>query len=398
MSGLAYLFERFPAFGQTFCYREVAELKRQGCDFPIFSIRKPVAHWHDNWDSRLTDSVQYLPPESELLDAVESARRAGSLPSLAVAAIDAWKRRGDFLRLQQAAYLGPHLRAGGVRHIHAHFAGMAARTAYWIHKFFGLSYSFTAHANDIFVPSSFEIGLPQIVESAAAVIVVSDFAANFLRDRYRLHASKLHRIYNGVEIGQPQPLDHERANPLVLSVGRLIAKKGFGHLITACAVLRDRGCAFRCEIIGDGPLRAELEQQIHSAHLESIVRLRGAQDQAGIAASLASAALFVLPSVVDRDGGMDNLPTVIMEAMAAGLPVVATRLAGIPEMVVDQETGRLVPEHDAPAIASAIEELLDDRRYARALGERGKAVATERFSISANVSALASIFGRFLGS
>lgn len=395
MPRLAYLFERFPAFGQTFCYREIAELKRQGWAMDIFSIRRPTAVANENWDPSIAESVEYLPDEQELLTRVQRANRARELPPAAAIAIEEWNRRPDFLRLQQAACVGLQLRQHGVGHVHVHFAGMAARTAYWIAKFFGITFTFTAHANDIFVPTNFEIGLEQLVSSAAAVVTVSDFGTSFLRDRFPQQAAKLHRIYNGLDPSRFAENAEISDVPCLLSIGRLIEKKGFRDLISACGLLRDSGRKFRCEIIGDGPLRAELQTQIDTANLSSVVSLSGPQSQAQISAALSTASVFVLPAIVDRDGGMDNLPTVIMEGMAAGLPVVATAIGGILEMVEENASGLLVPERDPAALASAIEQLLADPERARSMGARGQAIAAEKFSIEKNVRALGSILRQF---
>src|SRR5712691_6040036 len=147
MSGLAYLFERFPSFTQTFCYREIAELRRQGVSPAIFSVRRPVNEPAQDWDASIVDQVEYLPGDEQLVGEVDRAARKAKLPESAKREIAAWGRKTDFLRLYQAAHLGPRLQALGVRHLHAHFAGLAARTAYWIERFFGIGFSFTAHAN-----------------------------------------------------------------------------------------------------------------------------------------------------------------------------------------------------------------------------------------------------------
>src|SRR5881392_1132186 len=136
MASFAYLFERFPSFGQTFCYREVAELYRQGVAAPIFSIRNPKDEPAQDWDARIVRRVHYLPDEKELLDDVRRASKKGRLPPEIVAALDEWGRRTDFLRLYQAVHVGLRLQEAGIGHVHAHFAGMAARTAFWIAKFF----------------------------------------------------------------------------------------------------------------------------------------------------------------------------------------------------------------------------------------------------------------------
>ena len=132
MRGLAYLFERFPSFTQTFCYREIVELRRQGLSPAVFSVRHPVREPAQDWDATIVAQVEYLPGDEELVRAVDRAARKRNLPQAATREIAAWGRKTDFLRLYQAAWLGPRLQALGVRHLHAHFAGLAARTAYWI--------------------------------------------------------------------------------------------------------------------------------------------------------------------------------------------------------------------------------------------------------------------------
>jgi colanic acid/amylovoran biosynthesis glycosyltransferase len=391
MASFAYLFERFPSFGQTFCYREVAELGRQGITPPIFSIRNPKDEPPQDWDARIVSRVHYLPEEEELLDDVRRASKKGKLTSEIVAALNEWGRRTDFLRLYQAVYVGLRLQQLGVRHVHAHFAGMAARTAFWIHKFFSMSFSFTAHANDIFAPRDFEIALDKLVDTARVIVTETDYAAQFLRERFPERADRIHRIYNGLNLVEFGHTKFFSSPPLIVAVGRLIAKKGFADLIRACGLLAESGKSFRCEIIGEGSLENELQAQIEQLDLQNRVVLSGAKPQRDVRQRLAAASVFVLPSVVDAQGGMDNLPTVIMEAMATGLPVISTDIGGIPEMVVQNETGLLVQLGDAGALAGAIERVISDPSLARKLGQAAYARAQRLFSIEQNVRELCAV-------
>ena len=385
MTQFAYLFERFPSFGQTFCYREVAELARQGIAPPIFSIRNAKDEPPQDWDTRIVQGVHYLPEEKELLDDVRRASKKRKLTSEIIAALDEWGRRTDFLRLYQAVYVGLRLQQMGIRHVHAHFAGMAARTAFWIHKFFSITFSFTAHANDIFAPRSFEIGLDKLVDAARVIVTETDYASQFLRERFPKRGDRIHRIYNGLNLAEFGRSDFSSTPPLIIAVGRLISKKGFANLIRACGLLAEGGKSFRCEIIGEGPLENELREQIKQLDLQNHVALSGAKPQREVRQRLAAASVFVLPSVVDAQGGMDNLPTVIMEAMATGLPVISTNVSGIPEMVVQNEAGFLVRPGDAVALAGAIEKVIDDRPLTQKLGQAGYERAQELFSIEKNV-------------
>src|SRR5688572_21498455 len=392
MRQVAYVFERFPSFGQTFCYREVAELERQGMTVQVYSIRRPANEPQQSWDQQIVDRVHYLPEEKALVAEVDSALRKKAVPSAVREAVQQWGRQSDFLRLYQAIYIGLRMQQNGFRHLHAHFAGMAARTAYWVGQFFGLPYSFTAHANDIFAPRDFVLSLPKLIEAAVAVVTVSDYSARDLKTRFPASAAKVRRIYNGVNLSGFHPPDPGSGIPAIISIGRLIEKKGFADLINACGLLTSRRRGFNCEIIGEGPLEEALQAQIARADLQGCVRLVGPQTQAEIALRLSHATIFVLPCTREADGGMDNLPTVIMEAMAAGLPVISTPLGGIPEMVEHDINGELVPERDPAAICAAMERLISDPERARRLGDRGRQIAQEKFSIETSARALIELF------
>src|SRR6185437_2175158 len=187
---LAYVFERFPKFSQTFCYREIAELFRQGIRPAIFSLRTPDLGPELSWDPAIVSGVHRLPEGDSFARLADEA--SASLPGVARKTLHEWRGKDDSLRLHQATYIGVRLQKLGVHPLHVPFAGMAARTAFWIKRFFEIEYSLTAHANDIFVPNKFEIGLPQIFSMASAIVVVSDFAANQLRNRFSDAASRVH--------------------------------------------------------------------------------------------------------------------------------------------------------------------------------------------------------------
>lgn len=394
MNEVAYLFERFPSFGQTFCYREVAELERQGMRVHVFSIRQPAGEPAQDWDPEIVQRVHYLPEEKALVPEVDRRLKTRAVSGQARTAITEWGRQSDFLRLYQAIYIGVRLQEKGLRHIHAHFAGMAARTAYWINEFFGTPFTFTAHANDIFAPRDFVVSLAKLIERAAGVVTVSDYAVRLLQERFQESRQKIHRVYNGVDLSRFSATDFAGPPPQIVSIGRLIEKKGFRDLISACALLRSRGVTFQCRIIGEGPLEESLRAQVAAEGLAQVVELTGPQTQTEIAKRLAHTTVFALPCTREADGGMDNLPTVIMEAMAAGLPVISTPLAGVPEMVEDGVNGLLVPERNPSVLADAIARLLDNPGEARALGNRGREIAREKFSIETSARQLRQLFER----
>lgn len=393
---LAYVFERFPSYVQTFCYREVSQLERQGVALNIFSIRPPEGEAPQQWDQRLVEKVHYLPEEPQLVQEVDRALRKDALPRSISRVIEGWGRQTDFLRLYQATYIGVRLKERNLRQVHAHFAGMAARTAFWIREFFGIPYSFTTHANDVFAPRPFAIGLDKLIGGANAVVTETDYSAALLQERFRQNSDKIVRIYNGIDLSRFQTARFEAAVPMIISVGRLVEKKGFADLIEACRHLKEQGQCFHCEIIGEGPLRDALQAQIEKSGLQSHVTLAGPQPQDEIARRLSVATVFCLPCVVERDGGMDNLPTVIAEAMASSLPVVSTPLAGVPEMVVHEVSGLLVAPRDAQALAAALGKIMGNKNLARRFGERGRERAEKLFSIETNALSLIDLFRRLL--
>ena len=391
MTQFAYVFERFPSYVQTFCYREVAELDRQGETPPIFSIRQPDNEPPQDWDEKIVARVQYVPGEAELVREVERVLKRKELNQEITELVAEWGRRSDFLRLYQAIYVGSRLQKLGINHVHAHFAGMAARTAFWIAKFFGIPFSFTAHANDIFAPQEFETNLGKLIDSASAVVAVSDYAGNFLKEQFPKSAAKIHRVYNGLDLSRFKRTDFASAVPRIVSIGRLIEKKGFSDLIRACDLLKKQGRDFRCEIIGEGPLENELRRQIAELGLKSQVTLAGPRTQTQIVQQLAEASVLALSSVVDPDGARDNLPTAIMEAMAAGLPVVSTTVGGIAEMVAHGGTGFLVEPHHPVALADALEKVIVDPALARRFWQAGRERAQQLFSIERNVRELSEL-------
>ncbi len=235
----------------------------------------------------------------------------------------------------------------------------------------------------------------------AEKVRLAEFAAvetEYSRSRIAtlLPASERHKltvVRNGLA-PRPDREDGERRDPrLLISVGRLVPKKGLGTLVDACALLQQRGVDFRCEIYGDGPERSRLEQRLRQAAPTGAVTLEGARERPEIDAALGRASVFVLPCERQPDGDEDNLPVAILEAMQLGLAVVSTPVAGIPEAVEDGVCGLLVPERDPRALADAIERLLDNETLRDRLGEHARAKVRERFDLTENVSRLARAFG-----
>lgn len=387
---LAYLFERFPSFTQTFCVREVQALRQLGLKFPIFSIRSTDSEPEQSFPAEVRTLTQNLPAEVEPKNVWTptywQARKARKR------LVEQWGPEGDRNRAYEATWLQPRLAKQGVKHVHVHFAGIAARTAFWLKQLAGVSYSITAHANDFFVKSDVA-RLEDIFREAKFIVTVSDYSAHQLRERFPFASDKIHRVYNGIDC----PLfavPRQSANAArILSVGRYIEKKGYLDLIEACAQLPDLN--FVCDLVGSGPLEEAMRQRVRELGVENRVRIAGPKTEAEIQKMLQQACMFVLACRTEHDGGKDNLPTVIMEAMAAGLPVISTRLAGVPEMVNDGKTGLLVAEQSPVELSRAMRELLSDPARAQLMGEAGIALAQSTFDVSATAPQLKGLFQRY---
>jgi colanic acid/amylovoran biosynthesis glycosyltransferase len=392
----AYLFAQFPSFVKTFVTREAVEMVKQGMNPWLVSLRKPDDP--ADFAEPLDVDVTYAPERTPLRAEVNAALAAGKFPLKTNIAFR-WNRRAaifgklfgkaaDSQRIFEAAWLAPQLRARGVRHVHAHFGGVASRTAWWLGKLFGFQYSFTGHANDIFCETNFPVSHADLVRDARFIVTETDYAREWMEKKYPVTRGKVFRVFNGIALAGFPSRTVKPGAVKVVSVGRLVEKKGFGDLIEACRLLRDRGVEIACDILGGGPLEQQLQAQIDRNQLGATVRLLGPKSQVEVRQRMAEAGVFALACMPEKGGGSDNLPTVIMEAMACGAPVVSTRIAGVPEMIRDGEDGLLVAPRDPAALAGAMEKLLRDQALAARIGAQGRATAEEKFSIENTTRAL----------
>jgi glycosyltransferase involved in cell wall biosynthesis len=277
-----------------------------------------------------------------------------------------------------------------IQHLHAHFATSAAEISMQAAKLANISYSFTAHARDIYHEKVDKQALAKRIQNAQFVVTVSDFNLEYLNKLLDKHSCRgnIYRLYNSLdlELFSPAPLSHEPG--LIVSIGRLVPKKGMSYLVDACAILRDRNVLFRAVIIGDGEERIQLEQSIYNLALEQQITLLGALAQSEVIATLSCADLFVLPCIVGDDGDMDGLPTVILEAMAIGIPVISTRLAGIPEMIHDQINGLLVEQKQVTELADAMQSLIESNERRFRFRNQSFKRMEEHFNLRKNVAQL----------
>jgi glycosyltransferase involved in cell wall biosynthesis len=396
---LGYVLKRFPRLSETFILNEILELEAQGVSVEVFALLDPAEEVRHESLRQVRGRVTYLPPASFLkrCQVREGRCPEGSFDHRTIEQVLLQAEAPDDSVLHlQAATLALLARARGVQHLHAHFGTDATTVAMLAARLSRSSYSFTAHAKDIYHEYVDVALLKEKILEARFVITVSDYNRRYLAELARGElAGKIARLYNGINLDRfsPDP-SIRRETDLVLAVGRLVEKKGFGLLVEACRLLRDWGHPVRCLIVGEGDQRASLTQQIRTLGLQDRVVLAGAQPQERLIETLHRATVLVLPCVIGATGDRDGLPTVLLESLAVGLPAISTRLAGIPEIIEHGKTGLLVPPGDPFCLARAIEEVVGNRELRQCLGREGRAKAAETFDIRRNVATLRELFAR----
>ena len=388
---LGMLVNAWPKLSETFILEEVLGLERQGVPLRLYALAEPTDAIAHGAVSRVRSPLARVP----------AARPTGALWSdhAAVAAAAPWRyaralalalRRGrtgwqDFLR---AGALAARLRRDGVAHLHAHFISRPADIAQLASCMAGVPFSISAHAKDIYLSPPAD--LRRRLGAARFTVTCTD--ANRRALAALAPRADVGLMYHGIDRSVFHPSQRQPRGggdaPRVLAVGRLRAKKGLDTLIDACRLLHERGLRVRCEIVGYGEEHDALAHRIENAGLGRHVRLAGKLAREQVIDAYARADVFVQPSRITADGDRDGIPNVLLEAMAMGLPVVASAVSGIPEVVRDGVNGLLVPA-DAPlALADAIERVLARPQEAAALGRSARAAVAEGFDNDRNLRAL----------
>jgi colanic acid/amylovoran biosynthesis glycosyltransferase len=393
---LTYLIGTYPRLTTTFIDREIRLLRRLGVDLRVISIRRPHGLLSSAQVKLQTEVYYVLPAQAHavLWSHISFLLRrpaayVGTLFHLVAASHPSFSAR---LRTVLHFGLGVHI-ARVLRdsyptdHIHAHFLDRATLVALIIGRLLDKPFSATGHGTDIYVAP---VLLRQKMAEAKFVAAVSRYSESHLRATVHDGSSpNLRCIYNGIETRRYRTQQRTRREPpLLLSVGQLKETKGFEYLLEACAHLRDRGYRFGCEIVGEGPLARGLENMIDRLHLSEHASLLGALPHEAVMEMYRQATIFILPCVTARNGARDSIPTVILEAMAMGLPVVSTDLSGIPEAVAHNTTGVLVRPQDPMALADAVARLLEDRALCDEMGRQARLRVEEMFDAEVNVRTL----------
>ena len=427
---VGYLTKRFPRLSETFILDEILGLQAAGLPLRLYSIRDPHEPVVQPDAALVQGPVTYLRPEPAI--GARARWLAGTLSSHARQAVahpvryprtllDAVRqrdRRAALSHFVDAGRLATLLDDAGAWHLHAAFAHGPAAIAHRVHQMTGRPFSFAGHAKDIYVSDPRQLARRAV--EAEFVLVCSESARRELEAITGPSATRVHLVHHGVDTERFRPageargtapapapapvagrvadapapgvpgMDAQAPAPLrLLAAGRLVEKKGYPVLLEALAAVVASGRPVSCRIIGDGPLRAALAEQARALGIAEVVTFEGARSHAEVADAYRAADAFVQCSVVLADGDRDGVPNVVLEAMASGLPVVASDVAGIPEAVVDGETGFLVAPSEPAAVADRIGRLADDRALARRLGDAGRARAVARFDRRAAQRAVA---------
>jgi glycosyltransferase involved in cell wall biosynthesis len=394
---LAYLYSRYPVLSQTFCDTEMLALEHLGFALVVGSIHPPLTSIRHAHADRLQAPIHYAPPQPVLRLWEEKTRAENRWPEALIAAHEQKYGNGvkAATRARNATYFAELFARNKVEHFHVHFANRAAHTALFLKAMTNIPFSITAHGQDFMTDLSNDDLLREICAAAEFVAVETEYSRDLMAQRCPESAGKIHRVYNGMNLANffRPAASFQAAGPVqILSVGRLVAFKGFEYLIEACEQMRQRSVQFRCEIIGDGPLRESLQQRIDDLRLGDLVTLQGALPQDRVIEKLQRCDVFALASTVDDAGASDIFPTVILEAMASARPVVSTTLAGIPEAVVDKETGLLVPAGESGLFADALEILCRDIELRSRYGAAGRARIEGSFQVETTVRPLIGLF------
>ncbi len=390
---VAYLLKVYPRFSQTFVLNEI--LAHQAAQHPveIFSLRRPNDGRFHPALSRVDASVQYfdeLPANADAL--LNRLHQVGEVVPNVWDVVEG-ERETPAAVIYQAACVARAVLENKIQHIHAHFGNVATSVARLATQMCGITYSFTAHARDIYRDNVDDEDMRRKIMDAAGVVTVSQYNVDHFRRTYGELGEKVELVYNGLSL-EEFPLSERRSqkNHLV-AVGRFVEKKGFRDLIDACDLLRQNGFEdSQCTVVGDGPLRTELENRIASKNLQHCVRLAGALPADDVKRIIAGSAVLVAPCIVAADGDRDGLPTVLLESMALGTPSVSTPVTGIPEAIRHNETGLLAACNDPQSLATACAKLLRDRDFANEISANARALVEAQFDVRRNSATLRQLF------
>lgn len=369
---VVYVVSQFPSWSETFIVREIRTLIEVGVDVRILSLKHSDETMVQADAAALLDRVRQplgiLPTLWNTLR-VLSARPVRIGGAVVTVVADTWRTPAVLVKslatLVRSLSQIPWLQAFDPQFIHAHWSTYPATAAWALARAMERPFGFTCHAHDVFRNHQL---LPRKIAEAALAVTISRHNVGWLdRNISALAPHKLKVVHCGVDLRQISLRTEEPSGNRILAVGRLSPEKGFHTLIEALAILRDGGTPFQCTLVGEGSARQELLSLIDRHELRQQVELAGAQPQEYVRTALEQATVFALPCQIAPNGSRDGIPVALMEAMAAGCPVVSCAVSGVPELIGNEVHGLLATERDAASLAQALQRLLDDAPLRRRL-------------------------------
>jgi len=400
MKKLAYLAPQITALSATFVYKEILGLEARGYEVLPVSIHpdevsaKEVAELSKRTDSIYSHSIFtfLLSFLSALFFHPARTVKVVSLYLSDVFSLGAPKLQQIKLGYQMLAgiWLAEKLRKAGVEHLHIHFGDVPAQVGMYAAQHAGIPFSFTIHANDLFQHGRL---LKQKSDRACAVVTISEFNVNLLQEM-DIPASKLHIVRCGIDPEQfPYSQPGEVHTPATVGlVARLVEKKGVDTLIQAAAILNKDGNEIEVHIAGDGPETESLKKLARDLKIEDKIIFEGRIANSDIADWMKTLDLFVLPAKKDSNGDMDGIPVALMESMGLGVSVVSTKLSGIPELIVNNETGMLAEPEDSNGLAEIMKNLIENKQLRIDLSKKARKMIETEFSQKVNLDRLETIF------
>jgi colanic acid/amylovoran biosynthesis glycosyltransferase len=398
---VAYMMSRFPKLTETFILYEMLALEQMGVQVELYPLlREHTSVMHPE-AKPLVERAHFQPFISWRIIVAHLRylrRKPGTyFGTLGALLRGTWGSLNFFVGglgiFPKSVYFAELMASDAVQHVHAHFANHPAAAAFIIHRLSDIPYSFTAHGSDLHVDRHM---LREKVEGAAFVVTISNYNKELIIEECGEHVrDKIVVIHCGVDTQVFQPVRSQSSAHTftLLCTGTLHEVKGQTFLIEACRLLREKGIDVVCNLVGDGPDHEALAEQIAKAKLSDCVQLLGRRTREQIAELLSQADVVVTPSVPTKGGKREGIPVVLMEAMGSGVPVVASGISGIPELVEHERSGLLVPPRDAQALAEALERMHGDSELRQRLGHAGREKVVREFDLVTNTATLARHFG-----
>ena len=402
---VGYVLKRYPRYSETFVVNEILAHEAVGLDIDIFALRPTCDSHFQNIISKVRAGVTHIrkPIQGRVSNSLNSLSPTpasyfwAELQEIALVIPDFWHKlafaAGERASVvYQAGWLAREVRLRNITHLHAHFGSVATSVARLAAHFADVPYTFTAHAKDIFHNSVNPEDMKRKIRDSTAVVTVSDYNRRYVRQVYGSVADGVERNYNSLDLSQFAYASPRKRPPQIISVGRFVEKKGLSILIDACALLKQWGCDFQCQIVGTGELEKELKAQIEALGLEEQVCILGARPQNEVFELVQQAGVFAAPYVIGKDGNRDGLPTVLLEAMALGTPCVGTDVTGIPELIRHEQTGLIVPQENPQALALALQKLLENSALRVKFATEARKLMESEFDIHTNAALLRQLF------